>query len=248
MNLLRRACAEGLGSAALALTVVGSGIMAESMAAGNAAIALLGNTAATVAALYVLISCLGPVSGAHFNPLVSLVLYLQQAADRRTLLAYVPAQTLGAVLGTAMAQLMFARTFPEWSHHVRSGMPVLLGEGLASFGLIAVILVGSRQRQASMAALVAAYIGAGYWCTSSTSFANPAIALARAFTDTFSGIRPIDVPAFVTVELAGGLAALLCCSWLLGGATKDVSGAPSGPTQASSEVRAERPDLAVVQR
>ena len=186
--------------------VIGSGIMAESLAGGNAALALLANTAATVGALYVLIEVLGPVSGAHFNPAVSAVLAWRGALPARLLPAYVAAQLLGAAAGAWLSHAMFDLSIVQYSTKVRTGPGQWLAEGVATFGLLFVIL---RAAPARASGLVACYIGAAYWFTASTSFANPAAAFGRMFSDTFAGIAPSNVPAFVVAELCGaGLAVL----------------------------------------
>ena len=205
----RALLAEALGSLILVATVVGSGIMAQRMASGNDAVALLGNTAATAAVLYVLISIFGPISGAHFNPVVTLLL-----GERADKLPYITAQIIGALGGTILAHAMFAVPLIQAGTHVRTGMPVWLGEFVATFGLILTIMLGERHRPAAIPALVASWIVAGYWFTSSTSFANPAVTLARALTDSFSGIRPIDAPGFILAQIIGGSVAYYAAKWL----------------------------------
>jgi len=200
-SLPRRVLAEGLGSALLAATVVGSGIMAERLAGGNTAIALLANTGATVAALYTLIALLGPVSGAHFNPAVSGVQALRGRLLWRDACAYTTIQILGCCLGAILAQLMFELPAWELSTHNRSGPSQWLAEAIATFGLLLVVIGHRRAEDAP--GMVACWIGAAYWFTASTSFANPAITLARSLTNSFSGIRPIDTPAFILAQLAG---------------------------------------------
>ena len=214
MTWSRRLAAEALGSLLLAATVIGSGVMAEQLAAGNAAVALLANTLATVAVLGVLITLLGPVSGAHFNPVVTLV-----AAIRRTLapadaFGYAVVQIAGCCAGTWVAHAMFELPLWQTSTHIRTGVAQWLAEIVATFGLLLVVLACPKER---IAWTVAAWIGAAYWFTSSTSFANPAITIARALSDTFAGIRPADVPAFVLAQTLGALAAWRAASWLLGG-------------------------------
>ncbi|MGC1457328.1 MAG: MIP/aquaporin family protein [Steroidobacteraceae bacterium] len=206
MSLLRRLTAEVLGSILLAATVIGSGIMAERLAGGNVAIALLANTAATVAVLAALIGLLGPVSGAHFNPAVSLIQALRDALSWRDAGAYALAQVLGCCLGALLAHAMFALPLVQFSLHVRSGPAQWLAEAVATFGLVLVVLGHPRAQDAPW--MVAAWIGAAYWFTASTSFANPAITIARALTNTFSGIRPVDAPAFIVAQFTGALAAL----------------------------------------
>jgi len=200
-----RLAAEGLGTAALLAVVIGSGIMGEKLAGGNAAVALLANTLATAGGLYVLIECLGPVSGAHFNPAVSLVMAARGELGWRMLASYVPAQLAGAVAGAWLAHAMFDRQILEWSTRVRFGPGQWLAEGVATAGLVLVILRAPRSRASLM---VAAYIGAAYWFTASTSFANPAAAFGRMLSDSFAGIAPASVPAFVVAELAGAFAGL----------------------------------------
>lgn len=201
-----RLLAEGLGSLLLAATVVGSGIMAERLAAGNVALALLANTAATVAALATLIALLGPISGAHFNPAVSLVEALRRRLPWRDAGLYTVFQILGCCAGALLAHLMFELPLWQLSTHVRSGPAQWLAEGVATFGLLLVVLGHRRAEDAPW--MVAAWIGAAYWFTASTSFANPAITIARSLTHTFSGIRPQDAPGFIIAQLAGALAAL----------------------------------------
>jgi glycerol uptake facilitator-like aquaporin len=204
--LRRRLLAEGLGTALLLAVVIGSGVMAERLAGGNVAVALLANTLATVAGLYVLIELFGPVSGAHFNPAVSLVLCARGALPRGALLAYVAVQLLGAAAGAWVAHAMFGLDVLQLSHHVRAGAGQWIAEGVATFGLVLVVLRAPAPRAA---ALVAAWIGAAYWFTSSTSFANPAAVLGRMLSDTFAGIAPASAPAFVVAEFAGAAAAVV---------------------------------------
>jgi glycerol uptake facilitator-like aquaporin len=207
--------AEALGSFFLFATVVGSGIMAESLAGGNVALALLGNTLATAAILYVLISMLGPVSGAHFNPAVTLVLSLRREIGAGLALVYVAAQLGGGILGVWAAHLMFDLPILQSSTTVRTGVGQWTGEVIATFGLLLTILVTREASSRSVPLSVALYIAAGYWFTSSTSFANPAITVARSLTDTFAGIAPVDVPGFVAAQLAGAICALLAAKVLL---------------------------------
>ncbi|HTB04096.1 MAG TPA: MIP/aquaporin family protein [Bradyrhizobium sp.] len=213
-DLSRRLAAEALGTALLVATVVGSGIMAESLTC-DMALALLGNTLPTGAILVVLITILGPVSGAHFNPAVSLVFALKRQIAPREALFYVAAQIVGGIAGTVIAHAMFALPLLDASLKVRTGGAQWLAEGVAAFGLIATILAGIRFERASVPWLVGLYITAAYWFTSSTSFANPAVAIARSLTNTFSGIRPVDLPGFIAAELCGAVAALLLMNWLL---------------------------------
>jgi glycerol uptake facilitator-like aquaporin len=204
--VLRRLSAEGLGSLLLAAAVIGSGVMAERLAGGNGAIALLANTGATVAALATLIALLGPVSGAHFNPAVSLVQALDGALPWREAAAYVALQVAGCCLGAFLTHAMFGLPLQQSSVHIRTGAGQWLAEAVATFGLILVVLGHRDSRDVPW--MVATWIGAGYWFTASTSFANPAITIARSLTDTFAGIRPADVPAFIGAQLAGALLAL----------------------------------------
>ena len=199
--------ADALGSFLLFATVIGSGIMAESLAGGNVAVALLGNTAATAAMLYVLIAMLGPVSGAQFNPAVSLVMRLRGELTTGQLLAYTGVQIAAGVLGAWAAHAMFGLPLIQLSAHLRDGPGQWLGEFIATFGLVLTILMTLRHRPSSVPASVALYIAAAYWFTSSTSFANPAITLARSISDTFAGIAPVSVPGFVAAQLGGALAA-----------------------------------------
>jgi glycerol uptake facilitator-like aquaporin len=213
-DLPRRLVAEALGTALLVATVVGSGIMAESLTK-DVALALLGNTLPTGAILVVLITILGPVSGAHFNPAVSLVFALKRDLTPREALAYVAAQIAGGIAGTMIAHAMFALPLLDASLKTRTGGAQWFAEAVAAFGLIATILGGIRFERAAVPWLVGLYITAAYWFTSSTSFANPAVAIARSLTNTFSGIRPIDLPGFIAAEFGGAVAALLLMSRLL---------------------------------
>ena len=213
-DLTRRLAAEALGTALLVATVVGSGIMAQTLT-HDVALALLGNTIATGAMLVVLITILGPISGAHFNPAVSLVFALRRDLPARDAALYGVAQLAGGVAGTAAAHLMFALPVLEASQHIRTGGAQWFSEWVATFGLVATILAGIRFAQPAVPWLVGLYITAAYWFTASTSFANPAVAAARALTDTFSGIRPLDLPGFVAAQLAGAVCALGLMTWLL---------------------------------
>ena len=213
-DLPRRLVAETLGTALLVATVVGSGIMAESLTR-DVALELLGNTLPTGAILVVLIAIFGPISGAHFNPAVTLVFAVKRDLIPRDALAYVAAQIAGGMLGTMMAHAMFALPLLEASLKVRAGGAQWLAEGVAAFGLVATILGGIRFERAAVPWLVGLYITAAYWFTSSTSFANPAVAIARSMTNTFAGIRPVDLPGFVIAELCGALAAMMLMGWLL---------------------------------
>ena len=203
----QRLCAEALGSFLLFATVIGSGIMAEQLAGGNVAVALLGNTAATAAMLYVLIAMLGPISGAHFNPAVSVVMRLRGEIGSAELAAFVAVQVAAGILGAWAAHAMFGLPIIQLSTHLRDGPGQWLGEFIATFGLVITILLTLRHRPASIPASVALFIAAAYWFTSSTSFANPAITLARSLSDTFAGIAPSSVPGFIAAQLAGALAA-----------------------------------------
>lgn len=213
-DLRRRLAAEALGTMFLVVTVVGSGIMAENLTK-DVALALLGNTLPTGAILIVLIAILGPISGAHFNPAVTMVFTLKRELTSGEALGYVVAQIMGGIAGTFMAHAMFAMPLWEASLKVRSGGPQWLAEGIAAFGLVATILAGLKFNRPAIPWLVGLYITAAYWFTSSTSFANPAVAIARSLTNTFSGIRPVDLPGFIVAELAGAAAALWLMDWLL---------------------------------
>ena len=201
----RRYFAELVGTAALLCAVIGSGIMAEQLAGGNMAVALLANTLATDFALYVLIETLGPVSGAHFNPVVSLVLVLRKDLAQHHLFSYVTAQLIGAALGAWVAHAMFDLEILQWSTKVRTGPAQWFAEAVATGGLLFVVL---RSPSGKASSLVACYIGAAYWFTASTSFANPAAAFGRMFSNTFAGISPADVPFFVVAQIVGGLLAM----------------------------------------
>ncbi len=203
----RRLIAEALGSGLLFACVVGSGIMAEALAGGNVAIALLGNTLATGAILYVLITILGPISGAHFNPAVTLVMRLRGEIGSREALAFVVVQLAGGIIGIWLTHLMFDLPILQLSTKTRAGIGHWTGEFVATFGLLLTILGAVRYRPDNVPAAVALYIVAGYWFTSSTSFANPAIAVARSLSNSFAGIAPHDVPLFIVAQLAGALAA-----------------------------------------
>jgi glycerol uptake facilitator-like aquaporin len=213
-DLSRRLTAEALGTAMLVATVVGSGIMADTLTR-DTALALLGNTLPTGAILVVLITVLGPISGAHFNPAVTLVFALKRDLAPRDALLYVVAQIAGGLGGTVIAHAMFALPLLDASLKIRTGGAQWLAEGVAAFGLVATILAGIRFERASVPWLVGLYITAAYWFTSSTSFANPAVAIARSMTNTFSGIRPADLPGFIAAELCGALVAMILAAWLL---------------------------------
>jgi glycerol uptake facilitator-like aquaporin len=214
-SLGRRLVAEGLGTALLLATVVGSGIMGERLAGGNAAVALLANALATGAGLLALILSLGPISGGHFNPAVTLADAALGGLRWRDVPRYVSVQVLGAFAGVALAHGMFGAPVFSASRHARAGGAQLLSEFTAAFGLLAVIWGVARRRSTAVPFAVAAYITSAYWFTASTSFANPAVTMARAATDTFSGIRPADVPAFVIAQLLGAAAGTLLFRWLV---------------------------------
>jgi glycerol uptake facilitator-like aquaporin len=216
----QRAAAEALGTGLLVATVVGSGIMAENLAGGNVAIALLGNTIPTGAILVVLILALGPISGAHFNPAVSLVMALNGGLLWREAGAYVVAQALGGCLGTLVAHGMFDLPLLQLATNVRSGPAQWFAEFVATFGLLMTILALVRFRVAAMPFAVGLYITAAYWFTSSTSFANPAVTLARTLTNTFAGIALANGPMFMVAQVAGALAAMVTMAWLLGPETE----------------------------
>ncbi|HEY8947193.1 MAG TPA: MIP/aquaporin family protein [Polyangiaceae bacterium] len=213
--LYRKLVAEGVSTALLLATVVGSGIMAEQLAGGNVAIALLANTLATGAALVALILTFGPISGAHMNPSVTLADAAQGGVPWRTVPAYIAAQVAGAFVGVAAAHVMFEKALYSASEHVRTGPSQLVSEFIATFGLLSVIWGVSRKHTQFTPFAVGAYITAAYWFTASTSFANPAVTLARAATNTFAGIRPVDAPGFIVAQLLGALAATALFRWLL---------------------------------
>ena len=212
---LRKLLAEGLGSALLLAVVVGSGIMGERLAGGNVAIALLGNTLATGAALIVLIWVFGPISGAHFNPAVTLVAALSRELPWRLALAYPIVQLIGAILGVLLAHAMFGEPLAQISTKARNGAGQALSEIVATFGLVAVILGTTRFRPENTAVAVGLYITAAYWFTASTSFANPAVTAARSLSDTFAGIAPSSAPAFILAQIVGALLAAGVFGWLL---------------------------------
>jgi len=213
-DLRRKLVAEALGTAALVATVVGSGIMAEALTPDRA-LALLCNTLPTGAILVVIIAVLGPVSGAHFNPAVSLVLALKGEMKSSQAGLYIMSQIAGALAGVILAHLMFALAPLDESLKMRTGSGQWLAEAVATFGLVAVVLASARFQQTALPWLVGLYITAAYWFTASTSFANPAVVVARSLTNTFSGIRPVDAPAFIVAELVGALAGLMLMNWLL---------------------------------
>jgi glycerol uptake facilitator-like aquaporin len=215
VSLARRVVAEGLGTALLLAMVVGSGIMAERLSGGNVAIALLANTIATAGGLVALILTFGPVSGAHFNPAVTIADASQGGLSWREVPAYVGAQIVGAFGGVALAHVMFAHPLFAASQHARGTTAEIVSDFVATFGLLSVIWGVVRRRAEAVPYAVGAYIAAAYWFTASTSFANPAVTLARAATDTFAGIRPADAPAFIVAQLTGALAATALFRWLV---------------------------------
>jgi glycerol uptake facilitator-like aquaporin len=216
--------AECLGTALLLAAVIGSGIMGERLAGGNVAIALLANTVATGAILFVLITALGPVSGAHFNPAVTLVFVLRREIGMAEGAGYALAQTAGGFTGVVIAHLMFGEAALQISTTARTGVAQWLSEGVAAFGLVLTILMVLKARADAVATAVGLYIVSAYWFTASTSFANPAVTVARGFSDTFAGIRPADTPMFIVMQLAGALAALVVARFLL-----DHTGSKDGP-------------------
>ena len=214
-TLLRKIVSEFLGTGFLVAAVVGSGIMGERLAAGNVAIALLANTIATGAAPFALILTFGPISGGHFNPAVTFVDAMERGVSWTVAACYIPAQCVGGICGAIAAHLMFGLPTISMSSHVRSGSAQAFSEFIATFGLICVIWGCARQRSDMVAFAVAAYITAAYWFTSSTSFANPAVTIARSLSDTFAGIRPADVAPFVMAQFAGAIAATFLFRWLV---------------------------------
>lgn len=214
-DLTRRLAAECIGTAFLLATVVGSGIMAELLAGGNVAIALLGNTIPTGAILVVLITMLGPISGAHFNPAVTLAFAIRKDIAPAEAVAYVAVQIIGGILGVWVAHLMFDLDLIQVSQKARSGPAQWFAEGVATFGLVFTILATLKARESAVAMAVGLYITAAYWFTASTSFANPAVTIARALSDSFAGIRPQDVVPFVSAQLLAAIVALVFCNWLL---------------------------------
>lgn len=214
-DLPRKLVAEALGTGLLVTAVVGSGVMAEQLAGGNVAVALLANTIATGATLVALVHTFGPVSGAHFNPAVTLADTVLGALRPIDAAGYAAVQVVGGIVGAIVADAMFGLPLVAWSAHARTGPGQWLGELVATFGLVGVIASCTRRTPAMTPWAVAAWIVGAYWFTSSTSFANPAVTIARAFTDTFAGIRPLDVPAFVAAQLAGALGAVALFTWLV---------------------------------
>jgi glycerol uptake facilitator-like aquaporin len=228
VTIIRRAVAEFIGTAFLLAAIVGSGIMGERLSAGNAGIALLANSIATGAALVALILTFAPISGAHFNPAVTLAAAFQRRLPWRDVPAYVVMQIIGAFAGAASANLMFGLPAFFPSAHARGGWPLLFSECIATFGLITVIALGVDYRESTVPYAVAAYITSAYWFTSSTSFANPAVTMARAVTDTFSGIRPGDVPAFIVAQMIGVAIAVPVWNWFR---------RPSGATEETKSLK-----------
>lgn len=215
-SLSKQLAAEAIGTAFLLMAVVGSGIMAERLAAGNGAIALLANTLATGAALTVLITLFAPLSGAHFNPAITLVFALRREISWCNALLYIVVQIVAAIAGVWIAHAMFALPVLEVSQKLRDGSAQALAEFVATFGLVLTVLGGVRHRPLAVPALVGLYIAAAYWFTASTSFANPAVTLARSLSDTFAGIAPGSAPAFIAAQLAGAACGFMVCGWLFG--------------------------------
>jgi glycerol uptake facilitator-like aquaporin len=221
ISITRRVAVEAIGTAALVVAVVGSGIMAERLT-DDVALALLANALATGAALVVLVAILGPLSGVHLNPVVTLVAALRRELPFRDASFVALGQVVGGALGTLLAHVMFELPAVAWSQHERTGFGQWIAEGVATSGLVAVVLIGGRVRSEAMPWLVGLYITSAYWFTASTSFANPAVTLARTLTDTFSGIRLLDAPAFIAAQCVGALLALLVSRWLFAeGAQRD---------------------------
>jgi glycerol uptake facilitator-like aquaporin len=248
-DLSRRLAAEALGTGILVATVVGSGIMAETLTK-DVALALLCNTLPTGAILVVLITVLGPISGAHFNPAVTLVFAGKRELPAREAALYIIAQVAGGIAGTIVAHLMFALPPIDFSLKARSGGAQWFAEAVAAFGLVSTILAGIRFQRSSVPWLVGLYITAAYWFTASTSFANPAVAIARSLTNTFSGIRPIDLPGFILAELAGAAVGMMLMTWLLGRpevpgpvSIAETSGAGDVASAPEADVTCERDDV-----
>ncbi len=214
-DLPRRAVAEGIGTAFLLLAIVGSGIMAQRLSPDSDAIALLANSIATGGALLALISVLQPVSGAHLNPIVTALDAAMGGLGWRAASCVAVAQVIGAIAGVLAAHAMFGEPWVGWSVHGRGGLPFAFSEAVATFGLVALVLASARSRPDAVPAAVSAYIVAAFWCTSSTSFANPAVTIARSLTGTFAGIRVVDVPPFVLAQLVGAVVAAALVRWLL---------------------------------
>ena len=241
MSLSRRLVAEGLGTALLLVAIVGSGIMGDRVSSGNVGLALLANSVATGAALVVLILTFGPISGAHFNPAVTVAEAISGRLEGATVASYIAAQVIGAVLGVAVADAMFGVSIFAVSQHVRAGWPQVASEAVATFGLLSVIVSCARTRPSIVPFAVGAYITGAYWFTSSTSFANPAVTIARCLTDTFTGIRPVDVPGFLAAQIAGTGAAIACWRWLTAPAfaTSSIDVAATTPRLSAPRVVAE---------
>ncbi len=220
-TLLQKLGAEFIGTAGLLATVIGSGIMGETLAGGNVAIALLGNTIATGAILVVLIWVFGPISGAHFNPAVTIAFLVKGEISARDAAIFIVVQVLGALVGMLVAHGMFDLALIQESTKVRTGIGQWFAEGVATFGLVATIFGCIRARPDAVAMAVGLYITAGYWFTASTSFANPAVTIARSFTDTFSGIQPANAPAFIGMQIVGAILAVLVIGWLWRDAADD---------------------------
>jgi glycerol uptake facilitator-like aquaporin len=231
VDLSRRLASEAIGTAGLLAVVVGSGIMGESLAGGNVAIALLANALATGAILVVLITALGPLSGAHFNPAVTLAFLLRREIALGEALFYVPAQIFGGIAGMLAAHYMFELPLLQISENVRTGPSQWFSELVATFGLVATILATLRYRPDAVALAVGLFITSGYWFTASTSFANPAVTVARSFTETFSGIAPANAPGFIIAQLAGAAVATFLFGWLL---------APAGQQEAANKATTKR--------
>lgn len=212
-DLSRRLTAEALGTAMLVATVVGSGIMADRLS-DDVAVSLLGNTIPTGAILFVLITILGPISGAHFNPVVTLIFALRKELETFAILPYVLAQILGGISGTLIAHMMFDLSIFQVSETVRTGSAQWTAEAVATFGLLLTILGGLRFKADAIPMLIGLYITAAYWFTASTSFANPAVAIARSLTNTFAGIRPLDLPGFIIAQIVGAVLASMLAAWL----------------------------------
>jgi len=240
LRLSSRLAAEGIGSLLLTATVVGSGIMAERLAGGNTAVALLANTGATVAVLGTLIGLFGPISGAHFNPAVSIIQALRGVLPRREASLYVAIQVVGCCSGAFLAHAMFELPLLQSSLHVRTGGAQWLAEAVATFGLLLVVLGHRRPEDAPW--MVAGWIGAAYWFTASTSFANPAITIARSLSDTFAGIRPVDAPAFIAAQLAGALFALWVARMLFSGYQPDAVASDNVSNPPDMKVVSARPE------
>jgi glycerol uptake facilitator-like aquaporin len=236
MDTPRRLAAEFLGTAFLLAAVVGSGIMAERLASGNVAIALLANTIATGAALVVLISIFGPLSGAHFNPAVTLYFTMRREISPALALVYVGIQAVAAILGVYLAHAMFGNAVFEVSHKLRAGPAQALSEFVATFGLIGTIAGATRFRPDATPVLVGLYITAAYWFTASTSFANPAVTIARSLTDSFAGVAPSSAPAFIVAQLVAAISGYLMFGWLFGSSTRQTCAQPSAVAVATDPV------------